>query len=127
MNDDPTTRYRFLADEQFSDPSIRLLRALGYHVLAIAEVTSGASNATVLGMARQQQCVLLTFDRDHGRLIYLEHVVPLPGVIHFRFLPGPPERPARSLIAILNDSSLTLFGRYTVLPGDDRIAQRSLP
>jgi len=127
MNDDPTTRYRFLADEQIPGPSIRLLRALGYDVLAVAEVASGVPDRVVLDMARQEQRVLLTFDRDHGRLIYRERVVPPPGVLHIRFAAEPPERPALHIVTILNESSVTLFGRYTVLRGDDRITQRPLP
>ncbi len=127
MTDDPTARYRFLADEQFPGPSIRLLRAVGYDVLSIAELAAGASDRMVLDIARQERRVLLTLDRDHGRLIYRERIAPPPGLLHIRFHTESPELFAAQLITVLQNSSVILQGNYTVIRGDDRVVQRPLP
>lgn len=127
MRSDPTSRYRFLADENFPGPSIRLLRALGYDVIAIAEQAARSADRGVLDMARREGRILLTFDRDHGWLIFDQKAAPPPGVLHFRLHLESPERPALRLIALLNDPEVTLLGHYTVIRRDDRISQRNLP
>jgi predicted nuclease of predicted toxin-antitoxin system len=92
---------RFLANENFPLASIRRLRQAGYDVIAIIEEMPGAKDMLVLTRARQEQCILLTFDRDYGELIYRQRQ-PVPvGVIYFRFEPVTPEEPADRLVTIL--------------------------
>lgn len=56
---------RLLADENVPLASIRLLRTAGWDV---AEVVRGATDMAALALAAREQRVIVTFDRDFGRL-----------------------------------------------------------
>ncbi|HEY6350037.1 MAG TPA: DUF5615 family PIN-like protein [Candidatus Angelobacter sp.] len=60
----------FVADESCAGPVIRALREAGHDVVAITEVTPGASDDQVLKRALNEKRVLITEDRDFGELIY---------------------------------------------------------
>ena len=118
---------RFLADEDFPLPSVRVLLATGYDVAAaILDSPPGDSDGQVLRRAANEGRILLTFDRDHGRLLYRQDA-PIPeGVIYFRLDPSSPEEPARRLIGLLNMDGFQANGFFTVVR-QDRVRQRSLP
>ncbi|MBA2276345.1 MAG: DUF5615 family PIN-like protein [Chloroflexia bacterium] len=127
MWSDPKTRFRLLADENFPGPSIHLLRVRGYDVVAVTEQAEGASDTTVLSMAREDGRILLTLDRDFGWLIFNQRAAPPPGVVHVRIHSESPETPALLMIALLDDSEMSLLGQYTVIRSHDRIGQRVFP
>src|ERR1044071_4563221 len=84
-----------LADENFSIASVARLRASGFDVGAVAEVARGAADVDILRMAREQNRVLITFDRDFGELIYRDLAPVPPGVIYLRVAVSSPEEPAK--------------------------------
>ena len=53
---------RFLADESCDFSVVRALRAAGYEVSAVRDLTPGAPDETVIAMAAQENRVLLTED-----------------------------------------------------------------
>ena len=55
---------RFLANENFPLPSVRLLREAGHDVVSISEETPGITDSQVLSRAVSEQRIILTFDRD---------------------------------------------------------------
>ena len=61
---------RFLADESCDFAVLAALRAAGYDVSAVAEINRGAKDPAVLALARSEQRVLLTEDKDFGLLAY---------------------------------------------------------
>lgn len=61
---------RFLADESCDFAIVRALRAAGHDVTAVAEVALGAADDMVLELARREQRLLLTEDKDFGQLVY---------------------------------------------------------
>lgn len=61
---------RFLADESCDFAAVLALRAAGHDVVAVAEVARGADDSAVIEMARSQQRVLLTEDKDFGQLVF---------------------------------------------------------
>jgi len=71
---------RLLADENCPASSIRLLRAHGFDVLAIAEYQPGMTDLAVLQLASLEQRWLLTFDLDFGELAF-NRQIPLPPAI----------------------------------------------
>lgn len=75
---------RFLADESCDFIVVRALRFAGHDVLSVAESARGATDPVVLGLAREQGRVLLTEDKDFGRLVYATGQGSL-GVVLFRF------------------------------------------
>ena len=52
---------RFLANENFPLPSVRLLRQAGYYVASITEDSPGMEDPEVLTCATDEQRVILTF------------------------------------------------------------------
>ena len=63
---------RFLADESCDSVVVRALRAHGYDVLTVVEVAQGADDEEVMQLARREGRVILTEDKDFGRLAYAE-------------------------------------------------------
>jgi predicted nuclease of predicted toxin-antitoxin system len=106
-------------------PSVRLLREAGHEVAVIARDSPGAPDEEVLLRAHRENRVLLTFDRDHGRLIY-ESSMPVPaGVVYFRLVPLTLEEPAERLMSLLEEPGLAIMGKLTVVERD-RLRQRDL-
>lgn len=113
---------RLLADENVPLASIRRLRDAGWD---IAEVTRGATDASALARAALEQRVIVTFDRDFGRLA-LRSDLPRPaGVVLLRLLPARPEDLAELLSSLLGRSDVVIAGRLTVV-GWGRVRQRPL-
>lgn len=77
-------KLRFLADESCDYELVRCLRAAGYDVLAVAEVTSRSVDREVIAQAEREDRILLTEDKDFGWLVFASHVAS-PGVVLIRF------------------------------------------
>jgi predicted nuclease of predicted toxin-antitoxin system len=92
---------RFLADENFPLPSIRLLDAAGHDVAAVSLDSPQVPDDTVLERAFREGRILLTFDKDYGGLLYLRGAQPPEGIVYFRFAPSSPQEPAEYLLALL--------------------------
>jgi len=114
-----------LADENFPLPSVVRLRTAGFDVVAISEFARGAPDVDVLRFAREQNRVLVTFDRDFGELIYRDLAPVPPGVIYLRVVATSPEHPARIVADLVSDPSLQILGRFSVVTGDG-VRQRAL-
>lgn len=78
---------RFLANENFPLPSVRLLRQAGYDLASVTEDSPGIEDAQVLSRAADEQRVILNFDRDYGELIYRLRLPSPTGVLYLRFRP----------------------------------------
>jgi predicted nuclease of predicted toxin-antitoxin system len=61
---------RFLADESCDFSVVRRLQAQGFDVTALLEVDRGAPDERVIELARSEQRILITEDRDFGRLVF---------------------------------------------------------
>ncbi len=77
----------FLADESCDFAVVRALRGAGHDVLAVADVSPRADDEQVLELARQEQRILLTEDKDFGRLVYADQQA-TGGVILIRYPAG---------------------------------------
>ncbi len=118
--------HRFLADENFPLPSVRLLRREGYDVASILEDAPGTADVDIMARAVAKGRVLLTFDRDYGEIAYrLQQPTP-SGMVYFRFQAQRPEEPGERLLQLLSAPNITLEGRLTVVE-EVRLRQRLLP
>lgn len=115
----------FLADENLSGPSLRLLREHGLDVASISEETPGLKDADVIARARQLGRVLLTFDSDIGERIFRAGDPPPPGVIYLRFIQRDPLETARVVIGIL-DAEIAISGQF-ITYRNGRVRHQPLP
>jgi predicted nuclease of predicted toxin-antitoxin system len=116
----------FLANENFPLASIRLLRIGNHKVESVVEKFPGMKDHEVLEFAKENNLVILTFDRDYGELIYRFKLVPPAGVVYFRFSPSTPEEPAKILLNIMEKRVATFSGKFTVVEREG-MRQRKLP
>lgn len=112
---------RFVADESFPGPSLRMLRAKGHEILA---AQPGAADEEVLAFANTHQALLLTMDRDFGQLVFSRKLKAL-GVVLFRDTYEHPEQAAYLLEQCIEKANIRLEGMFTVI-GVRYVRQRSL-
>ena len=102
---------KLLLDENIGVLTITALRKEGYAILSILEDFPSASDEEVLDMAQRQGRVLVTLDKDFGRLIFQysqKHV----GVIFLRLKKESAENINKVLIKILDEYSDKLEGKF---------------
>jgi predicted nuclease of predicted toxin-antitoxin system len=61
---------KLLADEGVDSPIVWHLRKKGYDIIYIAEFAKGFSDEKVLGIAAEENRILLTTDKDFGELVF---------------------------------------------------------
>ena len=116
---------RILANENFPGPLIREMRRLGHDVMSVKESMRGASDVEVLERSRQEERLVVTFDKDFGELAFRFRLPAESGVILFRLSgPDPESDNARALAALA--SRIEWAGNFSVVT-DDRIRVRPLP
>jgi predicted nuclease of predicted toxin-antitoxin system len=112
-----------LADESLPRPSVARLREAGFDVTS---ARSGASDDEVLARAAGEHRVLVTLDRDFGRLAFFSrNAMPL-GVVYLRPRGRRPEAAAELLLSVLLDPRIELEGRFTTVR-EANVRQRILP
>ena len=116
---------RWLADENIPSYVISYLRRQGEDVLAIAETSPAISDMEVLALARREQRFLVSFDRDHGDLIFHRGVAPSRGIIFLRFSPPSPESLIPVFSGLISLGEAALDGQFTVI-SPEGMRQRTL-
>ena len=116
---------RFLADESCDFWVVRELRASAFDVVAVSEQVPGATDERVIELARSDSRIVITEDRDFGRLVFAAtHAT--SGVIYIRYPAARrPELPGRILHLVQHEGG-RLEKSFTVV-GPHRIRIRSLP
>jgi predicted nuclease of predicted toxin-antitoxin system len=114
---------RFLADESCDFILVRALRATGHDVLAVSEITPRAEDHEVIDLALREKRILLTEDKDFGRLVYAHGQESL-GVIFLRFPNSARERISGDVCTLVKKQGEKLAGSFvTVQPGRIRISR----
>ncbi len=112
---------RFLADESCDFAIVHALRANGYDVLAVSEITPRAEDSDVIRLAVREKRILLTEDKDFGRLVY-SHGQKTLGVIFLRFRTSVRKQIAKDVVKLVKRQGERLIGGFiTVQPGRIRI------
>jgi len=118
---------RFLADESCDFSVVRALRAVGHDVSAIVEVNSGAEDEAVLAVARSEGRVLLTEDKDFGKLAYADGQE-TSGVVLIRFPAGVRSALGQAIVDVVTDLGDRIAGAFVVLePGRARLSRPHIP
>lgn len=114
-----------LANENFSMPSIMLLRKRGYDILSVAELARSIADQQILSVAVAESLWILTFDRGYGELIFARDAPVPPAILYLRLALYRPEKLGYLLIEILEISSQ--FHGYFVVVEKDVWRKRRLP
>jgi predicted nuclease of predicted toxin-antitoxin system len=108
---------RFLADESCDFRVVRALRAAGHDVAAILEIAPGASDDAVIDLAAREGRIVLTEDRDFGRLVYAG-AKPALGVVLARYPSAARAGLPALMVEIAARHGEKLAGRFVVVePG----------
>lgn len=115
---------RFLADESCDFAVVRALRTDGHDVLAVSEFQSRSDDQGVIELAFAESRILLTEDKDFGRLVFATHV-DSPGVILIRF-PGSARITLSTAVRrLVAEQGAKLVKAFAVLrPGSARISTK---
>lgn len=116
---------RFLADESCDFAVVRVLRSAGHDVLAVAEMAAGSNDTTVMDIAVREERLLLTEDKDFGRLVYA-HSRQSSGVIFIRYPALARKTLPKAVTAFISSKTQAdLSASFTVMsPGRVRIGGR---
>jgi predicted nuclease of predicted toxin-antitoxin system len=115
---------RFLADENFPRIAVDALRGAGHDVTWVRTDAPGASDEQVLALARVEQRVLLTFDKDFGELVLRRGLTASGGVVLFRIPPGRPGEVASRIVSTLA-ARADWAGSFSVVE-PERVRMRAL-
>lgn len=122
-----TSALRFLADESCDFAVVRALRAEGYDVVAVSEVTRRSDDSELIAQAAQEQRILLTEDKDFGWLVFVSHA-DSPGVISIRFPGNARQALAQTVRQVVAEHGEALTGCFAVVqPGHIRISRKPSP
>ena len=116
---------RLCANENVPEDCVAGLRRSGHDVLWIREAAPGSSDAAVLSRARDEERILITFDKDFGDLVFHHGLSGSRGIILFRIVRPSAALLAQRLAAILS-SRTDWQGQYSVVE-EHSVRMRPLP
>ena len=115
-----------LIDENVPRASVEHLRACGYAVIWIAEVSPGVGDPVVLTHGRAEVRPTFGLDLDLPERIVRGSDAPPLGLVLFRDVPASPSAPGAVLEDLLRRDELDLLGHITVVKRG-RVRQRPFP
>jgi len=116
---------RFLVDEGCDYGVVRALRAAGYDVHAVSEMSPRADDTEVIALAAREERIVLTEDGDFGQLVYA-HGQQTHGVVFIRYPIAMRKRLGKDVVKLVKQRGETLVGCFVVLqPGRIRISRLS--
>lgn len=116
---------RFLADESCDFAVVRALRADGHNVLAVSEFQQRSVDEEVLQLAASQARILLTEDKDFGRIAFASEA-PSAGVILIRYPMRARSTLPSAVLRLIQTYPAQIERSFTVLsPGSARIQPAS--
>ena len=106
---------KFLADEDVPLPSVHLLRDLGFDIESIVEDAAGSLDPEVLARAVRDERVLITRDRDFGKLVIKEGRAAPPALIYVRDSGRDPRSVGRLVSALIAHDGEAILDRFVVV------------
>ena len=102
---------------------VKALRSAGYDVTASREICPGAADEIVAALAIKENRLLLTEDKDFGRLVYAGSGLNT-GVLFLRFPGNVRSAMANAVVELVKKRNESLRGRFVVIqPGRIRISE----
>jgi predicted nuclease of predicted toxin-antitoxin system len=116
---------RILANENFPLDAVVSLRTDGHDVLWVRTEAPGISDVEVLDLARRDNRLIVTFDKDFGELAFHAHLPLASGIILFRLRAASAAQIAKFVSSVLMSRDDWL-GSFAVID-NFRIRIRPLP
>lgn len=116
---------KFLADESVDQPIVNSLRDKEYLVDYITELSPGITDEEVLAMARKNDAILITGDKDFGNLIFRLGKLSA-GIILYRLAGLNNDEKAALVLKVIEDYLEELAESFTVITAD-HIRIKNLP
>jgi predicted nuclease of predicted toxin-antitoxin system len=116
---------RFLADESCDFAVVRKLREASFDVRAVSEIAAGAPDEDVIRLASVDGRIVLTEDRDFGRLVFAA-ARSSSGVLFIRFPASRRAELGARVLHAVQAAGESLRHSFVVV-GPDRIRIRQLP
>lgn len=114
-------KIRFLADESCDFTVVRALRADGYDVFAVSEISTRSVDRELIEQAQREQRILLTEDKDFGWLVFASAMASA-GVILIRFPGNARGKLPDAVRKLVHERREQLPGAFVVMqPGHTRI------
>ena len=114
---------RFLADECCDKGLVRALRASGYDVLSVSDISPRAGDRDVIRLAVHEKRILVTEDKDFGQLVFA-HGQKTIGVIFLRFPSSARSQILKEVLKLVKQQGERLAGSFVaVQPGRVRISR----
>jgi predicted nuclease of predicted toxin-antitoxin system len=105
---------RFLVDESCDVALSQALLEEGHNVLEVRSARPGADDEWVINLALSEERILLTEDKDFGRLIYAYGHKAI-GVIFLRYPVSERHRIAQDLVELVNQRNEKLIGCFVTV------------
>ncbi|KJR41591.1 protein of unknown function DUF82 [Candidatus Magnetoovum chiemensis] len=105
---------KFLADESVDRHIVDLLQVSGFEVLYIAEINAGISDIEVLSIAKKENALLITADKDFGELVYRQGLM-VKGVILIRLAGLSPEIKSEITVSTVKEHIDELSKSFSVI------------
>jgi predicted nuclease of predicted toxin-antitoxin system len=116
---------RILADENVPVVAVKALRGRGHNVSWIREESPGIEDIAVLTKAKEEQRLLITFDKDFGELAFKRRMPSPQGIVLFRISMPSADYVAEIAVTALESRS-DWTGHFAVIE-DDRVRLVPLP
>ncbi|MDZ7289055.1 MAG: DUF5615 family PIN-like protein [candidate division KSB1 bacterium] len=114
---------KFLADESCDFAVVRALRAEGYEVLAVSEITQRSVDHDLIEQAGAEKRILLTEDKDFGWLVFASQAESA-GVVLIRFPGNARQTLVQTVLQVINEQGENLLNSFVVIqPGHVRISR----
>lgn len=109
---------KLLANENFPSKSIQYLKDRGFDIRSIGTDSPSVKDNEVMGMAMNEDRLILTFDRDYGELIFKHNYKPTRGVIYLRLDKYRPEEFGKMIEELLAKNQYDFDNALTVISGN---------
>lgn len=117
---------RILADESCDFRVVRALRVRGHDVIAVSELSPGATDRDVIARARTDGRLLITEDLDFGNLAFAGRPISGPGVLLVRCPESARSSLPLAIADLVDELHDDLQGSFSVwTPGRLRIRRRN--
>jgi predicted nuclease of predicted toxin-antitoxin system len=87
-------------------------------ISSISETHAGISDQEVIKIAKEQDLIILTFDKDYGEIIFRYKPDNPPSVIFFRVKGDSPDFAAKILIDLIENKQIDFTNTFSVIESE---------